>query len=226
MKKKIIAAAAVCVISAACVFGATACSNSGGSGQSSVQVGSEEAWNAAFQKTGNATNYKQSVYAYYDDIDETNAPVKVTLEGTTYRVGNEAYSVMTTSYSNGAPADTRYEYALIGENHAYTASKINDEKEWYVMQGNSIGATLMPFPYSQFAYKGGKYTATLTEYGGEENLTVKINADGYVFYTARNYTDEDGSSLTEYTFSDFGTASCEMPADAKLAIANYKAANA
>lgn len=235
MKKKILTAVAVCALSGACVFGATACNKDSGSnsgGEPSVQV-TEEQWNAAFNKTeelisdGNPTsNYTLTVNAHMKSKGEGHDS-ETKIKRTQYKVGNESYVYDITTYSGGQ--EEYKEYRLIEDSDIYEA--VFYDGTWNVhLTGVSEDGGLNCYPYSSFTYENGKYSGTVTtEYEEEVKVSVKINADGYIFYmyTESSYKDEtsEGMQRTEYTFTNIGTTTYTFPAEAKQAVADYKAAN-
>ncbi|MCM1439231.1 MAG: hypothetical protein NC131_08515 [Roseburia sp.] len=245
MKRKILVTAAVCALSAACVFGVTACSkDSGDSGSGhpdvgpSIEVADEAAWKAAWNKTVTATNF---TYVWLDKITDGIGMEATTMKA--YFWGDEKFLETKNAYSGGRDERyERYEYYVVKENEtSYYANE--EDGSWSVGVGDYFmgeistaiffddrfnGGENIANLFSEFTYGSDKYTASLTYEGLTASVTVKINQDGYVSYF--NCTIDDTESgyykyTSEYTFYNFGTTSYNVPAAAKQAVEDYKAAN-
>ncbi|MCM1438206.1 MAG: hypothetical protein NC131_03195 [Roseburia sp.] len=247
MKKKFFATAAVCVLSAACVFGVTACNNGGGSSNGLPDVGDsakiENAadWKAAFEKTVNATNYSYTRVTQYLDF-------KYSEKQKVYVWGNEKFSDIT--LSDGSVQWIDY---LICENNVTYDTHLDEYGKWntydydcfwYSFDGeldifsgfdsNSNdefdGEKTLGDLFDEFVYKDGKYTANLKAeaYDGYISVpvSVKFNNEGYVSYFYMSYISPYENLVAEYVFYDYGTTDFKnVPAEARQAVEDYKAAN-
>ncbi len=223
--------AAVCALSAACVLGATACNNGGGGSKSGVpDVGAskmnltEAEWNAAFENqnvVNGDTNYTVSIYEENFAKEEN---ITATMSGIGYCVGNEVYQQTTASYSNGMPSQISYTYLLYEGTTVFIASRSENSENWEV-HGSEVGDNSQRYTFSDFTADGDKYTATFTYGNEEEKVTVKISEEGYVKYYCTEFTGAGGTYKSETAVYNFGSTTFTMPAEAKQAVADYKAAN-
>ena len=238
MKKKVFTAAVVCAISAACIFGATACNNNESEADDySAQV-TEEQWNAAFEKSFTSTNLTKSLYVKVTGTFDGQSYIE-THSATTYVVGDEAYfALIITSNDEGGEIFCTETYQKKEGTVEYIVSRDSDTDDWsvsilgdgYSEEGGYLSA-IENAPYSAFTYENGKYVGniTITEYDTEITMTatVKINADGYITYLSASveYEAEGSSLFQESTFYNYGTTTYNFPNDAKQAIEDYKASN-
>lgn len=242
MKKKFLMTAAACALSAACIFGATACNKDNGDDKSgvpdvgaSIQVADEAAWNAALMLPRNATTSTfVKIVNSTEDVAQTST---ITVIG--YVVGNEDYKQTTTVTDN--KKSVSYDYSLLEENAAhaisYNAHREGDSDSWSVFDasagGSAAGDILCSvYPYSAFQFKDGVYTGKITDEGlggtgtkAEVTVTIKIGSDGYLKYM-KSESNADGTYiLNETAIYNINSTTYTFPADAKQAIADYKAAN-
>lgn len=240
MKKKFLVTAAVYALSAACIFGATACNKGDGSSGSnvpdvgpSIQVNAEE-WRAAYEKTMSATNFTYVWVTTISDMEGYSETVKC------YFWENMKFGE-TKAYMYGTYMGGMCEYSYTENGQSYIAD--DEDGEWggydgyfsFDLNKNSIfandfnGGKNIGELYSEFTFNGGKYTANLINFNGVLPITVKIGENGYISYVYFEWNggdDESSKEICEFTFYDFGTTEFNsVPSAAKRAIEDYKAAN-
>lgn len=229
MKRKLLALAMVSALSAACIFGATACNKDADGNQGgvpdigdSIQVADEAAWNAAFNAPSNCTmSMSQSIAYSIEGVTVTS-----TVSGTGYSIGNEDYQI-TKSVENGEESVSYY-YHLTEGTKTYIAHREGADGSWEVNDATTGDSDTNPYPYSSFTFENGKYTATIVseDMGGVETMvTVKIGAEGYVKYMKQEYSNNGMSFMLETSIYNINSTTYTFPAEAKQAVADYKAAN-
>lgn len=228
MKRKFLTLAIVSALSAACIFGATACNKDDGGDESgvpdvgdSIQVADEAAWNAAFNAPTNCTmSISQTMSYSVGDVSYTSSTT-----GTGYVVGNEDYQI-TTTVEDGVV--TSYYYTLTEGTKSYGASREGTDGSWEVREYTVGESDTNPYPYSAFTFENGKYVGTVVneDMGGvETTVTVKIGSEGYVKYMKQEYSNSEMSYMLETSVYNINSTTYTFPAEAKQAVADYKAAH-
>lgn len=230
MKRKLLTLAIVSALSAACIFGATACNKDDGGDESgvpdvgdSIQVADEAAWNAAFDQPASCT--MSTTQKASETIDEVT--VTSTVKGTGYFVDNEEY-LISTMVVNG-DENVTYEYILTDGTTSYFAYRKQSEESW---KTNALTLTVsdssVRYPFSAFTFENGEYIGAVVseELGGVEiSYTIKIGSEGYVKYIKEEYNYNGKSMTTESSIYNINSTTYTFPADAKQAVADYKAAH-
>lgn len=233
MKKRVLATLAACALSAACIFGATACNNGddGDKGNvpdignesdvpgayDSIQVADEAAWNAAFNAPLSCTK----IMSYKSSTD--GGTFTLIASSTEYIVNNEDY-IISTSVENGIES-VLYEYFIYEGTEFYRARRDGADGIWEVNYG-TVGIDINCYPYSAFTFENGKYVGSVTsEYFGnmETTITIKIGMEGYVNYIKEEQNDNEIIMTGEVSINNINSTTYTFPEDAKKAIANFRA---
>lgn len=246
MKKKLVVTAAVCALSAVCIFGATACGNGddGGSGSNvpdvgpSIQVADEAAWNAAFDKTFGSESYTMVWYGKFSSVANGETYTSI-VNNTVYKIGNEIYETNTTSRSTGEQFTSTY-FRLVEGDVTYFATYVEPDNMWFAGVESTSYTYLDYCSYSDYTFENGKYIGNF-EYewtDRKDSKTIKINAQGYYSYRSSKstwtemvennsggWTRVSYKNFFEFAFCDIGTTTYTMPDAARQAIEDYKAAN-
>lgn len=238
MKKKVLVTAAVCALSVACVFGATACNKDDGSSSGAPDVGpsvevTEEQWNAAIERSSTLTNYTASSFARVTETIDGHTYM-VTQSRATYVVGDELFDTISSiAYYKGGGSTREEMYIKKEGNVEYLAYWYGPIDGWNVQKNENVDSfsgciNFRKYNYSEFTYENGKYIGniTVTEYSKETiTVTLKFNDDGYVTYIAMENEEEGLSRFQESVIYNYGTTTYNFPAAAKKAVEDYKAAN-
>lgn len=229
MKRKFLTLAIVSALSAACIFGATACNKDDGGDESgvpdvgdSIQVADEAAWNAAFDQPASCTmSMSQRVTYSMEGMTGTS-----TATGICYKVGNEDYQIINTVEGNDKTVD--YYYTLTEGTKSYDASPEGTDGSWEVHEFTVDESDNNEYPYSAFTFENGKYVGTVVseDMGGvETTVTIKIGSEGYVKYMKQEYSNNGVSFMLETSVYNINSTTYTFPAEAKQAVADYKAAH-
>lgn len=253
MKRKLLTLAIVSALSAACIFGVTACNKDDGGDESggeeshvpdvgaSEQINSEEEWNAAQKfKLESSTVSTYLVYDY-NDYDPVNSEGEIHEIGNLvgYQVGNESYQISSSKCDSSREGNftvTDKTYTLdVGTGAyecAYVVRKGVVEHNWDVKyRDNYDGAYDYVYPYSAFTYADGQYTGVVEG----QKLTLKFGKTGNNYYlkylkvifeeSRAQGSDFDSYYSVETSYYNINSTTYTFPQEPKDAVAAYRAEN-
>lgn len=248
MKRKFLTMAIVSALSAACIFGATACNKDDGGDENGVpdvgaseQINSEAEWNAAQKFIPESSTMSTYLVYDYNDYDPVNGEGEIHEIGNRvgYQVGNESYQISSSkcdSSREGNFTATDKTYTLdvgTGDYESkYVVSKGVVVYNWDVQyRDNYDGENDYVYPYSAFTYADGQYTGVIEG----QKLTLKFGKTGNNYYlkymkvileeSRAQGSDFDSYYSVETSIYNINSTTYTFPQEAKDAIAAYRAAN-